>query len=398
MNNASLIKAPTDKSVVGAMGKINFEGNIIPVEWFNHLKLSNGKPDTIAILLLSDIVYWYRPTTIRDESSGRVVGYKKKFKADLLQKSYQDYESLFGFSRKQIKEALVRLEGHGLIERVFRTIQIKGQVLSNVMFLSITPAKIVEITNRSDPMSLQGHTYVPKSTEGYPSKDTPMSLQGQTYTETTTQITTNNSLSRERVDVRSASEENLREREMLEIWNDSVEQEPGKVNLGMRRKQLLQQVLRENFDSNIDQWKSYCLRITSSKFLMGEITSFKVSIDWALKPEVIQKISEGQYGIGDRDIKHSEKKISMEEVNLEIHSSNDPESLKLIKEHLLHKVGVATYNSWLKNLVFLNQEGNTIVLKTPSEFVRDYIRANLEAPIIESCRDVTTTIKKVDIV
>ncbi len=77
-------------SEVKTIGTINFEGNIIPIEWLTHIRLPNNKPDLISIFLLSDIVYWYRPTTLRDEISGKITGYKKKFKSDLLQKGYKD--------------------------------------------------------------------------------------------------------------------------------------------------------------------------------------------------------------------------------------------------------------------------------------------------------------------
>ncbi len=112
----------SDLSVVQAIGEMHFEGNVIPSEWFQHLKLETGKPDTNAILLLSDIVYWYRPTLVRDENSGQLIKRRKKFKADLLQKSYSDYETFFGFSKKQCREAMIRLENFGLIKRVFRSV------------------------------------------------------------------------------------------------------------------------------------------------------------------------------------------------------------------------------------------------------------------------------------
>src|SRR3546814_736220 len=102
-------------TLVEQIGQTHFEGNIMPMEWFQHIKFDNGKPDTNAILLLSDIVYWYRPSIVRDESSGRVIAYKKKFKADLLQRSYSDYEALFGYSKKQIRDCFIRLENLSLI-------------------------------------------------------------------------------------------------------------------------------------------------------------------------------------------------------------------------------------------------------------------------------------------
>ena len=114
------------------LSNVSFEGNIIPIEWFTHIKLANKKPDTVSILILADIVYWYRPTTLRDEASGRIIEYRKKFKADLLQRSYKELESQFGFGRSQIKDALQRLEQAGLIKRIFRTLNHQSSVLHNV--------------------------------------------------------------------------------------------------------------------------------------------------------------------------------------------------------------------------------------------------------------------------
>ena len=67
-------------NVVDAVGKMNISGNIVPNNWFYHILRDTGKPNLLAISILSEIVYWYRPTEIRDEISGLTIGYKKKFK------------------------------------------------------------------------------------------------------------------------------------------------------------------------------------------------------------------------------------------------------------------------------------------------------------------------------
>ena len=96
--------------IVDEMAEINISGNIIPQTWYGTILRPNGKPYLLAIVILSDIVYWYRPTEMRDEQSGRLVGWKKKFKADLLQKSYQQYADLFGESKRSV-EILLFLNG-----------------------------------------------------------------------------------------------------------------------------------------------------------------------------------------------------------------------------------------------------------------------------------------------
>ena len=72
-------------NTVDAMGQFAMSGNITPMEWYKTIVRENGKPYLLAITILSDIVYWFRPTEVRDERTGQVVGWRKKFSGDLLQ-------------------------------------------------------------------------------------------------------------------------------------------------------------------------------------------------------------------------------------------------------------------------------------------------------------------------
>ena len=135
-------------AAVDAMDRIRISGNVIPQSWYEEILRDNGKPYLLAITLLADIVYWYRPTEERDESSGCVIGLKKKFKGDLLQKTYDWYADLYGESKRTIKAALDRLEELGLIRKVFRDLKFKnGTKLFNVMFIEIFPDRIEEISH-----------------------------------------------------------------------------------------------------------------------------------------------------------------------------------------------------------------------------------------------------------
>ena len=86
--------------IVDEVGKIHFTGNIVPTIWNKTIVKENGKPHWLAINILADIVYWYRPTEIRDEQTGELTGFKKKFQRDLLQRSYQQLADQFAISKK----------------------------------------------------------------------------------------------------------------------------------------------------------------------------------------------------------------------------------------------------------------------------------------------------------
>jgi len=121
--------------------KLGITGNIVPHNWFKTILMETekgkSKPDLLAINILSDVVYWYRPTEIRDEKTGYIINYKAKFKADMLQKSYKDYADFYGLSKRQIKRAIDNLVLLGLIKREFRKITIRNNntILNNVMYI-----------------------------------------------------------------------------------------------------------------------------------------------------------------------------------------------------------------------------------------------------------------------
>lgn len=118
---------------------VNFatEGNIIDHSWYHIIKKKTPKSqrtDSNAIILLSDIVYWYKPIHKIDEDSG-VHSIHKKFKADILQRSYHELENQFGFTKDQSRSAIETLESLGIIEREFRTVIINGIPVPNIMYL-----------------------------------------------------------------------------------------------------------------------------------------------------------------------------------------------------------------------------------------------------------------------
>lgn len=136
--------------VVDLIGTMNFEGNIIPHTWYKTIKKSTGKADLLAIAILSEIVYWYRPVYEHNEL-GVLVKVRKKFKADALQLSYKAIADKLGVSERQTKGAIVRLEKHKVIKRDLREITVNGTKLSNVLFILLNPKELYRRTYMSEP-------------------------------------------------------------------------------------------------------------------------------------------------------------------------------------------------------------------------------------------------------
>lgn len=143
---AATTKELTLVDTLRTMAKIHFDGNIKPHAWFKHIRFSNGKPDSVAMDLLSEIVYWYRPETKKKEQTGEVVAYRKRFKADKLQRSIGSFSDQFGYTKRQVSEALGRLEALGLIDREYRTINTAVGKLPNVLYIGINAVAIQQIS------------------------------------------------------------------------------------------------------------------------------------------------------------------------------------------------------------------------------------------------------------
>ena len=114
----------TGSLTVDQMSRLHISGNIIPVTWFKTIRKATGKPNLNAIIILADIVYWYRPVEIRDELTGELIGLRKKFHSDILQRSYQQIADQFGITKRDATNAVVELEKLGVVKRIFRTLRL----------------------------------------------------------------------------------------------------------------------------------------------------------------------------------------------------------------------------------------------------------------------------------
>lgn len=136
----------TGNQTVDRLSRLQITGNVIPSAWYRTIRKDTGKPYLNAIVILSDIVYWYRAAEVRDEGSGQLVGYRKRFKADLLQRSYQQMADQFGITKRDATNAVVELEKLGVIRRVFRTLTANGQSIPNVLFLELNVERLEQLT------------------------------------------------------------------------------------------------------------------------------------------------------------------------------------------------------------------------------------------------------------
>lgn len=190
------INPSTKNPIVDAVGKLNLTGNIVPESWYYTIVNDKGKTNPLAILILADIVYWYRPTEERDETTLSVSFSKKFHDENYLQRNYEQLMEKFNISKKQARDALIFLEDLGVVKRHFKNIVVAGLPLSNVMFLELIPDVLENLTFPSGQfLGLGGNKNVttpfPKSNEDMTQTETAPDEKVDTYTKTSSKNTTN---------------------------------------------------------------------------------------------------------------------------------------------------------------------------------------------------------------
>lgn len=91
-------------------------------------------------------------------------------------------------------------------------------------------------------------------------------------------------------------EEKLVSKKMVDTWNSQMQDQ---VVWRASYASKLCNILNQFFKGCLEAFKRYCLTVASADFLTGKAknSKFKAFLFWAIKPEIIQDILEGAYGV-----------------------------------------------------------------------------------------------------
>ncbi|WHA04585.1 helix-turn-helix transcriptional regulator [Candidatus Bandiella numerosa] len=132
---------------------------------------------------------------------------------------------------------------------------------------------------------------------------------------------------------------------MVDLWNKVFEYSisPIKAYSNKRNEQILLNIYRTVFNRDLNNWREYTLKVNSSQFLMGEKdtkNNFKAVFGWLIKEKTIERILNGEYGVGDRELDinniSQNREIKKEEKVTEIEkkiANNLKENLNEFKEY-----------------------------------------------------------------
>ncbi len=164
--------------------------------------------------------------------------------------------------------------------------------------------------------------------------------------------------------------------QMIAVWNEIAGKDLNQ-NITSYPKLLntLDYLLENYFNNALEEWRNYCIKIASSKFLMGEVNDYRIRFSYATSENGLNDILYGdKFTFGDRvTIKtgepHKSKSISPFE-----HYQESEQALKL-REFIQKKVkSQAIYESWYKpTYIYYNAETNEYILFAPTRFMKDRI-------------------------
>ncbi len=103
-------------------------GNIVPHWWYKAIKSDSGKPDLVAIAILSELWFLHRKSSGLEFNEG-----------------YAYFERKFEFTRAQLQEATLRLHCADIAIRSFRTVVVHGRNFPNELHLKINLPKLLSL-------------------------------------------------------------------------------------------------------------------------------------------------------------------------------------------------------------------------------------------------------------
>ena len=145
----------------------------------------------------------------------------------------------------------------------------------------------------------------------------------------------NNTSSKKVEEIQIDSNEKETINKMLYVWNKVFEcsVNPIKAYSNQKNQQTLLHLYKTAFNNDLDNWREYAIKVNSSQFLMGEKetkNNFKAVFSWLIKEETIEKVQNGEYGVGDRELDMNNVSKNIEEKKEEVVNKMD----KKISEYM----------------------------------------------------------------
>lgn len=169
--------------------------------------------------------------------------------------------------------------------------------------------------------------------------------------------------------------------EMISIWNQKIGQDSSNLSFTYWRQRTLRKTLKQSFQNDLTAWTHYCTIIAHNSFLMGDgPNGWKVSLDWALKPQNIQKVQEKRY-TGQKDIPQQAPIFSK-------HTLQGSEIWKSMADLLAERLGTFVFYSWFKEGCLKDETSQYPTLSLGTNFKADWVERHFGPEINAAAKEV----------
>jgi hypothetical protein len=318
-----------------------------------------------AALLLQQIHYWL---SVSNDKIGKIIDGEK-----WIYNSAQDWtDQLQIFSLSTIKRAINKLKSLDLI----KTAKLSKKKSDQTNWYTINYNKLLELIPNDKPSDFKDDSKKNSSVSSLKNKlkmNQPQ-VQNEPIIETKTNF---------KDLINSSQKPKNFIKNLIEVWNQEIQTEQDQINLNSKLSKNLNSAFKIKFGSNFEKWQIFCKKIKSNDWLMGRVNSdFKLSIDWVLKFDTIDKIQQGYFDkpfTKENNLKtegyEDDKIISKDEVLESVKTFERNNLIKDIKFKIIERVGEKAYHSWFSHNNF-ELKKDSILIKPHNVVCKEHIELN----------------------
>jgi hypothetical protein len=200
--------------------------------------------------------------------------------------------------------------------------------------------------------------------------------------------------------IRTSETDPKPEEDMHKIWIEEIgEQKTLALTPSLSRQMRV--LFQQRFSSSLENWRHYCRKIASSKFLMGEApnTRFKAWLWWAIKPEAIDRIEAGGFTLGDRALTSvKQPQMNFEELAQQSISSQVTSEAQTFHQSVLQELGASKYYHWFRHVKLEQGRGDNIHLLVPRLLEKSYLQQHYMAVIEDALKTTFKTLPSFEII
>lgn len=164
-------------------------------------------------------------------------------------------------------------------------------------------------------------------------------------------------------------------REMISIWQQKMGEDSHNLSFTYWRHRILRKTLQQSFQNDLIAWTHYCDLIAHNSFLMGSgPNGWKISLDWALKPQNILKVQEKRYT--------GQKEISKQAPVFSKDSLQGSEIWKTMAALLAERLGTLVFHAWFEEGCLKDETSQHPTLSLGTRFKADWVQQRF-GPVIE---------------